>query len=132
MLAPPAEATFIDLCRDCLIRQYGIKTLALKQLKQLIATIVCDENRLRSARLATFAQLVGTVESESSPRSVAVFVKVLRRLRAVRRRGVPPVRADLHTARHRRLGADRCKGAAGRPQEAGSPDDAQGRQGAHR
>ena len=34
-LAPPAEATFIDLCRDCLIRQYGIKTLALKQLKQL-------------------------------------------------------------------------------------------------
>ena len=56
-------------------RRYGIKTLALKQLKQLIATIVCDENRLRSARLATFAQLVGTVEPEASPRSVAVFVK---------------------------------------------------------
>ena len=70
------EVPFVQLCRDCLIRQFGIKTLAVKQLRQLFACIATEESRARHARLGSFARLVGVAEPEGSRVQCALFVKL--------------------------------------------------------
>ena len=68
------EVPFVQLCRDCLIRQFGIKTLAVKQLRQLFACIATEESRARHARLGSFARLVGVAEPEGSRVQCALAV----------------------------------------------------------
>ena len=54
-----STVTFVDVARDCLIRQYGIRTLAMKQLKMLVQTALRDDNLARAPRLRCFGQVVG-------------------------------------------------------------------------
>ena len=48
------------LCRDCLVRRYGIQTMAMKQLRALVRTAAIQGHR--AARLALFVSLVGAVD----------------------------------------------------------------------